>query len=225
MVKNKIGWCDTTWNPVFGCNNGCKYCYARKLSFRFAKEFGKIHGLDPEVFRNFEPVWLEKNFNKKIPKSAKHVFVNSMSDIMHWKKEWKEKVLKKCKEYPEKKFLFLTKSAVMDSINHKISNVYLGKTITNQTDLIEKSTLLVDFISIEPICGRIFLNMDFFGTFSGGLKQIIVGSETGNRKEKIIPKAEWIEEIREFCQANNIKLFEKDSLKDIVKRDLIQERI
>ena len=38
-------------------------------------------------------------------------------------------------------------------------------------------------------------------------------------------RAEWVEEIREYCQANGIKLFEKDSLKDIVKRPLIQERI
>lgn len=233
MMKNKIGWCDATWNPVFGCNNGCKYCYARKLSFRFAKEFAKIHGLDPDIFRNFDPVWLEKNFNKTIPKNATHIFVNSMSDVMYWKSEWIEKVLRKTQDYPEKKFLFLTKSfeTTFRNIYHvlrskllDVRNIYVGVTAENQKD-IENINFIptVDslFVSIEPIQERIDLN----AIKKKEIKQIIVGAETGNRKEKVIPKAEWIEEIREYCQKNGVKLFEKDSLRDIVKRDLIQEKI
>jgi len=38
---NKIGWCDLTFNPVWGCLNHCEYCYARKIAKRFA---GKIVG-------------------------------------------------------------------------------------------------------------------------------------------------------------------------------------
>lgn len=36
MNRSKIEWCDHTWNPITGCRNGCKYCYARRMTARFA---------------------------------------------------------------------------------------------------------------------------------------------------------------------------------------------
>ena len=73
------------------------------------------------------------------------------------------------------------------------------------------------FYSIEPIAERftpeIHCKADWY----------IVGSETGNRKNKIIPKKEWIEDMRKYCQDNNIPYFEKNSLQKIVDRKLIQE--
>lgn len=33
--KTKIDWCDSTWNPVTGCEHGCHYCYARGIAERF----------------------------------------------------------------------------------------------------------------------------------------------------------------------------------------------
>ena len=35
MNKTKIDWCDCTINPVVGCPNGCKYCYAERMNRRF----------------------------------------------------------------------------------------------------------------------------------------------------------------------------------------------
>ena len=52
---------------------------------------------------------------------------------------------------------------------------------------------------------------------------IIVGAETGKRKDKVIPKREWIEKLLELCRKANIPLFMKDSLKDIWGEPLIQE--
>ena len=34
-TTTKISWCDSTWNPVTGCYNGCEYCYARRIATRF----------------------------------------------------------------------------------------------------------------------------------------------------------------------------------------------
>lgn len=36
MERTKIEWCDSTWNPVTGCLNGCEYCYAGRIAERFA---------------------------------------------------------------------------------------------------------------------------------------------------------------------------------------------
>lgn len=36
MNRSKIEWCGHTWNPVTGCRHGCPYCYAEKMSARFA---------------------------------------------------------------------------------------------------------------------------------------------------------------------------------------------
>lgn len=36
MNKSKIEWCDHTWNPITGCRHDCEYCYARKMTARFA---------------------------------------------------------------------------------------------------------------------------------------------------------------------------------------------
>lgn len=217
-IRKSIKWADWSSNEVWGCLNKCEYCYARKISFRLAKEFSKIFGIPAEKFQKFEPVWIEKNFQKPIPKYATHIFVNSMSDIAFWQDEWIEKVLEKCKQYPDKKFLFLSKS---NTITGRPNNSYCGATITTTENKSKLSVWNMDFLSIEPIQER----MDLSKIYQKSIKQIIVGAETGNRKRKVIPKAEWIEEIREFCQKNGIKLFEKDSLKNIVNRPLIQERI
>lgn len=36
MNRSKIEWCDHTWNPITGCRHNCSYCYARKMTARFA---------------------------------------------------------------------------------------------------------------------------------------------------------------------------------------------
>lgn len=212
-IRKTICWADWSTNEVWGCLNNCPYCYARFIAKRFGKQ---ICGRS-----DFVPTWIESNFNKTIPNYATHIFINSMSDVAFWKQDWFDKVLQKAVNLPEKKFLFLTKRMdfvalkVMYSKIKKVSNVYFGATVTRNSEFI----ISADFVSIEPIHERIDVAKLIY------YKQVIVGAETGNRKGKIIPEAAWIEEIRIFCKKSGIKLFEKNSLKDIVKRELIQERI
>ena len=207
MTKTKIDWCDFTWNPVWGCLNHCEYCYARKL----AKRFG-----DPD----FRPTWKQKNFDKPFPKKPSRIFVDSMSDVYWWEGEWMESVLKKIADNPIHTFLFLTKRPVVYSDYSFSPNCWLGITITNWQEALDKFpdyTKKIIFTSVEPILSHInpsYLLADHW---------IIIGAETGNRKGKIIPKRKWIAEIVDYCKAVNIPVFLKESLREIWGEKLIQE--
>lgn len=48
------------------------------------------------------------------------------------------------------------------------------------------------------------------------LNWIIIGAETGHRKEKVVPKFEWIKKIVVEADYNGIPVFMKDSLIPIV---------
>lgn len=213
MTKTKIDWCDYTWNPVWGCLNPCPYCYARKL----AKRFG-----DP----TFKPTWKQKNFDKSFPKKPSRIFIGSMSDVAFWEDEWLTKVLLKIMEHPEHTFLMLTKNPTCYSRFDGLApvNLWLGTTITNQSMLYRFGDLIFDttwdetnkiFFSFEPLLERMVsvISPDW----------MIIGAETGNRKGKVIPKREWIAEIVDYCRANLIPVFLKDSLREIWDKELIRE--
>lgn len=48
------------------------------------------------------------------------------------------------------------------------------------------------------------------------IKWIIIGAETGNREDKVKPKKRWIDKIVKFANRNEIPVFMKDSLIDVV---------
>ena len=134
-IRKSIVWADWSFNPVFGCLNKCPYCYAKKISYRLASQFSKIYKVHKDVFKAFTPVWLWSNFNKPIPDYVTHVFVNSMSDVAYWEQEWLSRVADLAiQEYPNKKFLFLTKCYRECCENfvfyNEPLNFYYGATVT-----------------------------------------------------------------------------------------------
>lgn len=236
-VKNPDGTKGYVWNPVWGCLNNCDFCYAKKFAKRFCnhifkkeiEDYVRKHptwawtGDHLSGLKDFKPTWLESNFNKQFPKKPSSIFVNSMSDIYYWKLYWLLKVLEKIEKHQcQHSFFFLTKKpfAVYSDWGFP-NNCWLGTTVTSDIDIhinILEKMKNKTFLSIEPIHSSIWLNY-YFKNYDW----IIVGAETGNRKNKITPKKKWIEDIKKYCQDNNITYFEKDSLQKIVDRDLIQE--
>ena len=228
---NRIGWCDMTFNPVWGCNNRgeCKkYCYAKVM----AKRFGAIrfieewhyraeHNMDAVHFKlknsldliDFKPTFLYSQIGKKLPKKPQRIFVGSMSEIYYWEKFWVEGVIKKIKLYPQHIFQFLTRYPEVYSYYIFPKNCWLGVTVTCNEDLKVSFPLLdtIKFISIEPILEKI--NSQLFDDLN--LNWVIIGAETGNRKGKIIPEMGWICDIIYYCKVNKISIYLKDSLKDI----------
>ncbi|GAH40064.1 unnamed protein product [marine sediment metagenome] len=154
-MKNKIGWCNTTWNPVWGCNNRdeCKkYCYARIFAKRFWRSKAKSEYKDyiceveegedaydlmrlirdlGDRLRFFIPTFIHSNFEKPFPKKPQRIFIGSMSEIAHWEKRWMEDlILDKIKEYPQHTFIFLTKYPSIYRQYDFPENCWLGVTIT-----------------------------------------------------------------------------------------------
>lgn len=244
MNKTKIEWCDSTWNPVTGCLNGCAYCYARKMVLRFGctkqitnvfeenvpikNQTGKTlpypHGFSPTFYR-YKLDELQKWTNPRT------IFVCSMADLFgEWiPDEWIRSVFEAAEAAPQHRYLFLTKNPkrYADIQKHgglpANKNMWYGASITN-TELLEQAAnafgdipfKVNTFFSIEPIMEDItsykILRMDnFFSVFA---KWIIVGAETGNRKEKVVPNKLWIDNI--CAAAYKVPVFMKDSLTPIV---------
>ncbi len=211
MDKTKIDWADYRWNPVWGCRNNCPYCYARGI----AKRSGK----------SFEPHWMEKNFQKPVPEEPSFIFVNSMSDIAFWEVGWIRSVLRRIEANPQHIFIVLTKRPDIYASFDEIAptNCWFGTTITRDGfPEIPLSNGHINFVSIEPILEHINL----WGRHmpEKPLDWIIIGAETGNRKEKVVPEFHWINDIVYFAQNENIPIWMKESLKEIWHGSLIQER-
>lgn len=70
-------------------------------------------------------------------------------------------------------------------------------------------------------CGRI-------GGYSGSFRKqpvnwIILGAESGNRKDRVAPRREWIDSIVRMCGGNGIPVFMKESLRELMGDDFRQE--
>jgi protein gp37 len=90
----------------------------------------------------------------------------------------------------------------------------LGYSVTRDGDLhrlIRKGRSRVSFLSIEPLLGPVNLRLGLY--YNWKPRWIIVGAETGNRKEKVRPAFTWIRDIRDYALMNAIPLFFKESLR------------
>ena len=116
-------------------------------------------------------------------------------------------------------------------------NMLFGATVTSNQDLKYCHELdRIDFLSIEPLIEELdcenMLSVEnpaynaFFklrDSHYSKYEWIIIGAETGNRKNKIVPRREWIEKIVKECQEWDIPVFMKNNLASIWGEPLIQE--
>jgi len=232
MNKTKIDWCDSTWNPVTGCLHGCEYCYARGIATRFGgNALGVNHVLDKPFVANrriqpypfgFVPTFHRYRLNDYIEKKGRNIFVCSMADLFgDWVPDsWIEEVFKACEKAPQHNYLFLTKNPrrytklYEKGIIKENSNMWYGFTCTQNDDCRPFYLPCNTFVSIEPILDKIFVPSSDW---------VIIGAETGRRKDKVIPKREWIEDILNECRKASVPVFMKSSLADIWDEPLIQE--
>lgn len=254
MNRSRIEYCDYTWNPVTGCLHDCPYCYARKQTLRFGGDIrlnlndprcegdkekmllilrepfaGKNDRFSPAPF-GFYPTlhtyrldWIEKL------KTGATIFVCSMADLFGaWvPDEWILKVFEACRKFPQHNYLFLTKApgryqALLDrGLLPEENNFWYGSTATGSSATVFESERVNTFVSIEPILepfawdgGNTFPKVDW----------VIIGAETGNRRDKVHPCKEWIDDLILHYKAAATPVFLKNSLKALYGDSLLQEQ-
>ena len=166
-------------------------------------------------------------------KKGRNIFVCSMADLFgDWvPDEWIREVFEACKKAPQHNYLFLTKNPkrydeykVKPYTIRGVFNLWYGMSITRESDL-DCTWMLPEycntFISIEPF-------LEDLQIVKGDLRLtcldwVIIGAETGRRKDKIVPERKWIDDIVNECQRNETPIFMKSSLAPIWGEPLIQE--
>lgn len=154
----------------------------------------------------------------------RNIFVCSMADLFgEWvPDQWILEVFDACDAAPQHRYLFLTKNperylklAEAGKLPNT-GNMWFGSTTTTPDTDFFFSDKHHTFWSIEPIL-KPFRN----GLLTGveaceKTNWIIVGAETGNRKNKVIPEASWIMDIVECADVTGTPIFMKESLRGIM---------
>ncbi len=177
----------------------------------------------------FHKYLLEKPQSWKKPRT---IFVCSMADLFGaWvPDEWIDEIFAACKAAPQHTYLFLTKNSKRYTALHyadklpakkEMSNIWLGATATNCEQIralnLDKLPRYANtFLSIEPLTEDIASELY---TELGSVMWLIIGAETGNRKNKIVPQKEWIDKICKTADYFNIPVFMKDSLVPIISEE------
>lgn len=243
MKKTKIDWADSTWNPVTGCLHGCEYCYARGIANRFG-----WHANEPDINErvlyeipvfdgkkqpypfDFAPTFHQYRLGEPAAwTKPRTIFVCSMADLFgDWvPDEWIKRVFEACEAAPQHRYLFLTKNPARyfglakTGLLPKDKNFWYGTTTTTQKEDFFWSDDHNTFLSIEPIHGP-FEKMEI-GALERFTNWIIVGAETGSRKDKVIPEKAWIDELAACAWENEVPIFMKESLRGLMGDDFRQE--
>lgn len=252
MLKTKIEWCDSTWNPVTGCRHNCHYCYAKRIAERFGgyelgadydfkrieSESGAIFETSPvtHLYKRYAgnrlatapyPFRFEPTFHKyRLDQPRKwikpqNIFVCSMADLFgKWvPDEWIHKVFDTCRNAPQHRYLFLTKNPGRYT-QYRVpddSNKWYGASITQESEMRQFNVLPAGcniFVSMEPVLED--LQPEKHNILFRQIGWIILGAESGKRKDKVVPQAEWIKKIVWHAKEREVPVFMKDSLIPIV---------
>ena len=156
------------------------------------------------------------------------MFVCSTADLFGWwvPDEWITKVFDACKAAEGHRYLFLTKNPQRYVQLHdkgmlpELDTFWYGSTMDRPMADVFKSNRHNTFVSMEPI-----LEPFPYPSSPEALRDnwIIMGAETGNRANKVVPERSWVEPYVGFCKENKIPVFMKDSMRTVWGEDIITE--
>jgi len=246
MRKTKIEWTGYSWNPLSGCFHKCPYCYARSIARRFAsKNIGEslleaktscgdaVCELDSPVVSGgkkepypfgFLPTFHRYRLDEPQKlRGSQTIFVCSMADLFG---EWVPdriiaEVFEACRKAPQHRYLFLTKNPQRyEELSQKgilrwNDIFWCGTTYPGNLSRLWIPAKNPVFWSCEPLL-RPWTTEDDRALHEAWPEWVILGAETGNRKDKVVPKKEWVDHIVRMCGDMGITVFMKDSLIPIV---------
>lgn len=184
-------------------------------------------------------------------KKPRNIFVCSMADLFgDWvPDEWIQEVFQACEAAPWHRYLFLTKNPtrlckmanayVIQKWNAKHQkphdqtdeyegvlplpvhdNWWFGSSLDNaNARRFDGGFTWNTFTSIEPLTEYMDMGLGSFGSD----KWTIIGAETWNRNGKVIPKREWVENILKAASITSMKVFMKESIRELMGNDFRQE--
>lgn len=207
--ESKIGWTNATYNPFWGCHKiseGCRYCYAERLMSRYDKIFRDIQKTSDKTF-NAPLTW----------KDPKMIFTCSLSDFFLPEADtWRPAIWDIIKKTPQHTYQILTKrperilQCLPPDWDNGYTNVWLGVSAENQKRADERIPILLSipaflkWISAEPLLESINLS-----AYITNLQWVVVGGESGYDFNFSECKIQWIEDVINQCQKNNVPVFVK----------------
>ena len=186
----------------------------------------------------FKPTFHKYRLEEYKNKKGRNIFVCSMADLFgEWVPDgWIEEVFCACGKAPQHNYLFLTKNpwryVELQDKGKLITadNMWYGASVTNENQLRYVAKALGNikcetrtFLSIEPIHEDITRSDSWNDCIVNKyVDWVIIGAETGRRKDKVIPQRTWIRSIVWGCDCE-LPVFMKSSLADIWGEPLIQK--
>ena len=215
-MSSAIEWTDLTWNPATGCtkiSQGCKKCYAAKLSKR-------LKAMGQEKYANeFEYTEHERYIPQPLGwKRPRMIFVNSMSDFCHEDAtaDFQMRCLEVMMRASHHIYQILTKrgrgmvemsKAFVASFGEIMpEHIWCGVSVEDQAnagriDDLRDVACTTRFISFEPLLGPIEV-VDLTG-----IDWAIIGGESGKGYRPV--NGAWIESLIRQCESQNVPVFFK----------------
>ena len=224
--RSTIEWTHSTWNPVTGCtkvSRGCDNCYAHVLAHRRLKKVytAQLPVVDSPANRE-DPfavrVWPERLSHPSSWTTPRLVFVNSMSDLFHADipRDFARRVFEVMLEEDRHVYQVLTKrpnrarrfvegNADLFDFGSVPTHIWIGTSVEDEdvgyrVDHLRDVPATIRFLSCEPLLGRMSLDLD-------GIHWVIAGGESGPGFRP--PNPDWVREIRDQCQEQEVPFFFK----------------
>ena len=253
MHRSKIEWVDDTWNPVTGCKENCRYCYARKKSCRFSGDIRRnmnnpiyekdkdLQVLDgPYVSENggilnypfgFIPTYHRYRLDYPMQrKNGCNILVGEMGDMFG---DWipdnvLQEIFDSCQKQDIHNYLFLTR------FPRRYRELCLKGILPTGKNYWYGSTVAYnnDFFPAIPGAVNTFVCfepiLEEIKMPTNGIRLvdwIIIGAENGNGREKVVPEPSWVEAIVEYADRVGIPVFMKNSLIDVMGQDNMRREL
>ncbi|MGA0207495.1 MAG: DUF5131 family protein [Ilumatobacteraceae bacterium] len=222
-TNDNVSWAGWTWNPVTGCNHGCKFCYAREIAHSDRMKSFYPFQFAPALheYRLSAPA----NTTRKASDDPTdgRVFVCSMADLFgKWvPSKWINAVFDACLTAPEWEYLFLTKWPKRYSMIAKLPKAWFGASIIKQSDVDRVTRDMTAFtvhdgitrwISLEPMLEPIV-----FDDISW-CDLVVIGAQTSTTQPDeghvpaFAPDFEWVADVVAQCREYGVPYYLKPNL-------------